>query len=50
MKTVIGWFTDALAGWSTQDRRTFGRLLGRFADDLTVRLASLDQEEPAGPS
>ncbi len=40
--TVFGWFTDAVADWSDEDRRTFGRLLSRFVDDLTTRLSALD--------
>jgi DNA-binding MarR family transcriptional regulator len=47
LQTVLGWFNAALAGWPAQDRQTFGRLLGRFADDLTARLAALDDEDPA---
>lgn len=47
LKTILGWFTGALADWSPEDRRAFGRLLGRFADDLTAHLAALDDEPPA---
>ncbi|MFB9835279.1 MarR family winged helix-turn-helix transcriptional regulator [Actinoallomurus acaciae] len=47
LRTVLGLFTDVLAGWPAQDRQDFGRLLGRFADDLTERLAALDEETPA---
>lgn len=46
MRTVIGWFTDALADWPQQDRQDFGRLLGRFADDITARLTALDDQPP----
>ncbi|GAA0361936.1 MarR family transcriptional regulator [Actinoallomurus spadix] len=46
LKTILGWFTGALADWSPEDRRTFGRLLGRFADDLTGHLAALDDHGP----
>jgi DNA-binding MarR family transcriptional regulator len=42
LQTVLGWFTDALAGWSDEDRQAFGHLLVRFVDDLTARLADLD--------
>lgn len=42
VQTMLGWFTEALAGWTKSDRRTFGHLLGRFADDLAARLKSLD--------
>jgi DNA-binding MarR family transcriptional regulator len=40
--TVLGWFSDAVADWSGADRATFGRLLTRFVDDLTARVADLD--------
>jgi DNA-binding MarR family transcriptional regulator len=42
LRTLLGWFTEALAGWPAQDRRDFGRLLGRFVDDLTARLNAID--------
>lgn len=42
MRTVLGQFSDALAGWSPQDREIFGRLLARFVDDLTAHLDSFD--------
>ncbi|MCX0271617.1 MarR family transcriptional regulator [Nocardia zapadnayensis] len=38
LQGMLGWFTGALAGWSDEDRRTFGGLLGRFVDDLTAHL------------
>ncbi|WP_061297579.1 MarR family winged helix-turn-helix transcriptional regulator [Herbidospora cretacea] len=44
VRTLLGWFADALAEWSADDRRTFGRLLERFATDLTTRLAALDDD------
>ncbi|MUN38337.1 MarR family winged helix-turn-helix transcriptional regulator [Actinomadura litoris] len=44
MRTIFGWFGDALAGWPEGDRRAFERLLGRFVDDLTVHLATLDDD------
>jgi DNA-binding MarR family transcriptional regulator len=40
LRSILGWFGDVLAEWPAQDRRDFGRLLGRFADDLTARLAA----------
>ncbi|WP_369206273.1 MarR family winged helix-turn-helix transcriptional regulator [Streptomyces sp. PU-14G] len=46
MRTLVGWFADALTGWSDQDRQDLGRLLGRFTDDLTAHLAALD-DHPA---
>jgi DNA-binding MarR family transcriptional regulator len=45
--TILGWYTDVLAGWPARDRQDFGRLLGRFVDDLTARLAAIDDENPA---
>jgi DNA-binding MarR family transcriptional regulator len=44
LRTLLGWFTEALADWPAQDRREFGRLLGQFVDDLTTRLALIDQD------
>ncbi|MEV5776209.1 MarR family transcriptional regulator [Streptomyces antimycoticus] len=46
MRTVLGWFGDALAGWSPHDREVFGRLLARFVDDLTAHLDSFDDDGP----
>ncbi|WP_050993747.1 MarR family winged helix-turn-helix transcriptional regulator [Streptomyces violaceusniger] len=46
MRTVLGWFGDALAGWSPDDREAFGRLLARFVDDLTAHLDSFDDDRP----
>ncbi|MBB2938454.1 DNA-binding MarR family transcriptional regulator [Amycolatopsis bartoniae] len=42
--TVLGWFGEALSGWSAQDRRTFYDLLLRFTDDVATFLSSLDEE------
>ncbi|MEV6977678.1 MarR family transcriptional regulator [Kitasatospora sp. NPDC093806] len=47
LAVVLGWLSGAMAGWSEQDRQDFGRLLGRFADDLTARVAGLDAAEQA---
>lgn len=47
LRTVLGLFTDVLADWPARDRQDFGRLLGRFVDDLTTRLATVDEETPA---
>lgn len=44
LHTLLGWFTDALVDWSEEDRRTLGVLLGRFADDLTSHLNTMDDE------
>lgn len=43
MRTIIGWFTEALTDWPRQDREDFGRLLGRFIEDLTAHLETLDE-------
>ncbi|MEU1285073.1 MarR family transcriptional regulator [Kitasatospora sp. NPDC005856] len=42
---LLGWFTDALAEWPRQDRDDLVRLLSRFADDVTTRLAALGDGE-----
>ncbi|AUI62622.1 MarR family winged helix-turn-helix transcriptional regulator [Amycolatopsis sp. BJA-103] len=44
LRTLLGWFGDALTHWSEEDRKTFGSLLGRFVDDLTARLEVVDDE------
>ncbi|GAA2313517.1 hypothetical protein GCM10010149_76000 [Nonomuraea roseoviolacea subsp. roseoviolacea] len=41
-RTLIGWFTGAISHWSARDREDLGRLLARFADDVTAHLATLD--------
>jgi DNA-binding MarR family transcriptional regulator len=40
-RTLISWFTGAIAHWSEQDRGDLGRLLARFADDVTAHLDTL---------
>ncbi|MEU1804803.1 MarR family transcriptional regulator [Streptomyces sp. NPDC019937] len=47
MRTVLGWFTGALADWPAEDRRDLGRLLGRMVDDLSAHLKSLDGPGPS---
>ncbi|RNG26714.1 MarR family winged helix-turn-helix transcriptional regulator [Streptomyces botrytidirepellens] len=47
MRTVLGWFTGALAHWPDQDRRDLGRLLGRMVDDLTAHLSATDGPGPS---
>ncbi|MFI0820738.1 MarR family winged helix-turn-helix transcriptional regulator [Streptomyces sp. NPDC021098] len=42
MRTVLGWFTSALADWPAEDRQNLGRLLGRMVDDLSAFLKALD--------
>ncbi|MGH3623769.1 MAG: MarR family winged helix-turn-helix transcriptional regulator [Sciscionella sp.] len=49
LQALLGWFTDAISDWSEADRQTFGRLLGRFVDDLTAHVATIDDEEPTAP-
>ncbi|WP_329792909.1 MarR family transcriptional regulator [Lentzea sp. DG1S-22] len=41
LEAVLGWFTGAIADWPEEDQQTFGRLLGRFVDDLQARVADL---------
>ncbi|MFF0753041.1 MarR family winged helix-turn-helix transcriptional regulator [Streptomyces sp. NPDC004267] len=45
LKAIFDSFNQALAGWSTEDRDTLGRLLGRFTDDLVTHLATLDAQD-----
>ncbi|GAA1920219.1 MarR family winged helix-turn-helix transcriptional regulator [Streptantibioticus ferralitis] len=44
--SMVGWFTDAITDWSDQDRSDLSRLLTRLADDVTARLALLDDTPP----
>ncbi|MFF9558469.1 hypothetical protein ACF1DY_21995 [Streptomyces albus] len=46
VRTLYGWFAEAVTDWDARDRRHFGRLLVRCVDDLTARLAAADAEEP----
>lgn len=43
--SLFGWFTDALADWAPRDRDDLARLLTRLADDVTARLARLEDED-----
>ncbi|EDY46398.1 MarR family winged helix-turn-helix transcriptional regulator [Streptomyces sp. SPB074] len=45
--SLFSWFTDVLADWPEQDRADLTRLLTRFANDVTDRIALLE-EEPEG--
>ncbi|MCO1657817.1 MarR family winged helix-turn-helix transcriptional regulator [Pseudonocardia humida] len=45
-RTLIGWFTGAIAHWSDEDREDLGRLLARFADDVTAHLSVLGDTPP----
>ncbi|WP_405807250.1 MarR family winged helix-turn-helix transcriptional regulator [Streptomyces sp. NBC_01187] len=47
LRVVLGWFAEALADWPDQDRQDLGRLLGRFADDLSTHLAALADDQSA---
>ncbi|GII84642.1 MarR family transcriptional regulator [Sphaerisporangium siamense] len=42
-RTLINWFTGAIAHWSDPDRADLGRLLARFAEDITAHLATLEE-------
>ncbi|WP_030546788.1 MarR family winged helix-turn-helix transcriptional regulator [Streptomyces albus] len=42
---LLGWFTEALTDWPQRDRDDLARLLARFADDVTARLARFDDGE-----
>ncbi|MGC4999687.1 MULTISPECIES: MarR family winged helix-turn-helix transcriptional regulator [unclassified Streptomyces] len=46
--SLVGWFSEAIADWSDQDRTDLGRLLGRLVDDVTAHLGRLDEEEAPG--
>ncbi|MET7640681.1 MarR family winged helix-turn-helix transcriptional regulator [Streptomyces sp. NPDC005438] len=41
--SLLGWFAEVLDGWPQGDRDDLLRLLARFADDATARLARLEQ-------
>jgi len=45
LEAIFGYFNQALADWSAEDRRALGRLLGRFTDDLVAHLAALDAQD-----
>ncbi|MFC9431120.1 MarR family winged helix-turn-helix transcriptional regulator [Streptomyces sp. NPDC056987] len=45
-RTLLGWFTGAVAHWPDQDRKDLGRLLSRLADDVTAHLSTLDDAAP----
>ncbi|MEE1799098.1 MULTISPECIES: MarR family transcriptional regulator [unclassified Streptomyces] len=46
-RTLVGWFTGAVAHWPEQDRQDLGRLLSRLADDVTAHLSTLDDAPPS---
>ena len=43
--TVLGWFGEALSGWSAKDRQTFYGLLLRFTDDLAAFFSATGEED-----
>jgi DNA-binding MarR family transcriptional regulator len=43
--TLLGWFGEALSGWSSKDRQAFYDLLLRFTDDLAAFLAATTDED-----
>lgn len=46
LRVILGMFTEVLAEWPEQDRNDLGRLLKRFADDVTTHLSALDPAPP----
>lgn len=46
LRTILGWLNEAVADWTTDDRRAFASLLERFVKDLASRLSTLD--DPPG--
>ncbi|MFJ4004945.1 MarR family winged helix-turn-helix transcriptional regulator [Streptomyces sp. NPDC090023] len=41
--SLVGWFSEAIAGWSDEERAHLGRLLGRPVDDVTAHLGRLEE-------
>ncbi|WP_405557902.1 MarR family winged helix-turn-helix transcriptional regulator [Streptomyces sp. NBC_01171] len=41
--SLVGWFSEAIADWSDEERADLGRLLGRLVDDVTAHLGRLDE-------
>lgn len=48
MTSLLGWFAEALTDWPSRDRDELARLLARFADDVTARLARFDEHDEHG--
>jgi DNA-binding MarR family transcriptional regulator len=46
LAVLLGWLSDALAGWGPQDRRDLVRLLGRLLDDLHDRASAVVEPDP----
>ncbi|MGV9428608.1 MarR family winged helix-turn-helix transcriptional regulator [Streptomyces sp. NPDC003656] len=42
--SLVGWFSQAVADWSEQDRNDLARLLGRLVDDVTARMNRIEQD------
>jgi DNA-binding MarR family transcriptional regulator len=49
LSVLLGWLSDALAGWPRQDRQDLVRLLGRLLDDVHDRVAAAAGGEPEPP-
>ncbi|RLL65953.1 MarR family transcriptional regulator [Streptomyces sp. Z26] len=45
--SLLGWFAETLVDWPQRDRDDLARLLGRFADDVTSRLARFPEDGDA---
>ncbi|MEU6383952.1 MarR family transcriptional regulator [Streptomyces bauhiniae] len=41
--SLVGWFAEAIAGWTDEERADLGRLLGRLVDDVTAHLGRLEE-------
>ncbi|MGW5333319.1 MarR family winged helix-turn-helix transcriptional regulator [Streptomyces bauhiniae] len=41
--SLVGWFAEAIAGWTDADRADLGRLLGQLVDDVTAHLGRLEE-------
>lgn len=41
--SLVGWFAEAIADWTDEDRADLGRLLGRLVDDVTAHLGRLEE-------
>ncbi|MQY26547.1 MarR family winged helix-turn-helix transcriptional regulator [Nocardia aurantia] len=42
LRVIDGWFDAALTDWPDSDQRALVRLLGRFVDDLSTHLITID--------
>lgn len=50
IRSILGWFGEALTDWSPEDLRTLGTLLTRLVDDLTAHVgkAAAEADEADG--